>query len=90
MRTIYQPTKTFLFDTYKFGNKRTWFDWGKENKDTAVIETCFYFNCLGTLKKIALATGHEADVAVIDQKLDAIRRSFDGQYWKDSYYMSRR
>jgi hypothetical protein len=88
MRTIYEPTKAFLFDTYKFGNKHTWFDWGKENKDTAVIETCFYFNCLGTLKKIALVTGHEADVAVIDRKLDAIRRSFDAQYWKGSYYMS--
>ena len=88
MRAIYEPTKTFLFDTYKFGNKNTWFDWGKENKDTAVIETCFYFNCLGTLKKIALITGHEADVPVIDQKLDAIRRSFDKRYWKGSYYMS--
>ena len=88
MRTIYEPTKEFLFDTYKFGNKHTWFDWGKENKDTAVIETCFYFNCLGTLKKIALATGHEADVAVIDQKLEDIRSSFNKQYWKGSYYMS--
>lgn len=88
MRAIYEPTKTLLFETYKFGNKGTWFDWGKENKDTAVIETCFYFNCLGTLKKIALATGHEADVPVIDQKLDAIRSSFDTQYWKGSYYMS--
>lgn len=88
MRAIYEPTKEFLFETYKFGNKHTWFDWGKENKDTAVIETCFYFNCLGTLKKIASVTGHEADVALIDQKLDAIRSSFDAQYWKGSYYMS--
>jgi len=88
MRAIYEPTKTFLFDTYQFGNKHTWFDWGKENKDNAVIETCFYFNCLGTLKKIALVTGHEDDVAIIDQKLDTIRGSFDAQYWKGSYYMS--
>ena len=88
MRAIYEQTKAFLFDTYKFGNKNTWFDWGKENKDTAVIETCFYFNCLGTLKKIALVTGHDADVAVIDQKLEAIRTSFDERYWKGSFYMS--
>ena len=88
MRAIYEPTKTFLFETYKFGNKRTWFDWGKENKDTAVTETCFFFNCLGTLKKIALATGHEADVPAIDQKLEEIRSTFDGQYWKGGYYMS--
>ncbi len=87
MRAIYEPTKTFLFETYEFG-KRTWFDWGKENKDIAVIETCFYFNCLGTLKKIALATGHEADVPVIDEKLESIRGSFDEKYWKGSYYMS--
>ncbi|MCE9610424.1 MAG: discoidin domain-containing protein [Chthoniobacter sp.] len=88
MKAIYEPTKNFLFDTYKFGNKRTWFDWGKENKDTAVIETCFYYNCLGTLKKIALATGHEADVSVIDEKLAGIRKTFDSQYWKDGYYIS--
>jgi hypothetical protein len=88
LRAIYEPTKTFLFETYQFGNKRTWFDWGKENKDTAVIETCFYFNCLGTLKKMALVTGHEADVAAIDQKLDGIRSTFDSKYWKGGYYMS--
>ena len=88
MRKIYEPTKTFLFETYKFGNKRTWFDWGKENKDTAVTETCFFYNCLGTLKKIALATGHEADVPAIDQKLAEIRNTFDNQYWKGGYYMS--
>ncbi len=46
MRAIYDTTKTFLFETYKFGNSRTWFDWGKEVKDTAVIETCFYFRAL--------------------------------------------
>lgn len=88
MRAIYEPTKTFLFETYQFGNPRTWFDWGKENKDIAVIETCFFYNCLGTLKKIALATGHEADVEVIDQKRESIRSTFDQKYWKGSYYMS--
>lgn len=88
MRAIYEPTKTFLFETYKFGNAGTWFDWGKENKDTAVTETCFYYNCLGTLKKIALATGHEADVPAIDAKRDAIKSSFDAKYWKGNFYMS--
>ncbi len=88
MRMIYEPTKEFLFNVYQFGNKGTWFDWGKENKDTAVIETCFYFNCLGTLKKIALVTGHEADVPEIDQKLTAIRGKFDEDFWKGNYYMS--
>lgn len=88
MRAIYEPTKTFLFETYQFGNPRTWFDWGKEVKDTAVIETCFYYICLGTLKKIALVTGHEADVPLIDAKLEAIKSSFDSKYWKGNYYMS--
>jgi len=88
MRAVYDQTKTFLFETYKFGNSRTWFDWGKENKDTAVIETCFFFNCLGTLKKIALVTGHEADVPAIDQRLEEIRSTFDSQYWKGGFYMS--
>jgi hypothetical protein len=88
MRAIYEPTKTFLFETYQFGNKGTWFDWGKENKDTAVTETCFYYICLDTLKKIALVTGHEADVALIDAKREKIKSSFDSQYWKGGYYMS--
>ena len=88
MRTIYEPTKKFLFETYQFGNPHTWFDWGKEVKDTAVTETCFYYICLGTLKKIALITGHEADVAAIDAKRDAIKSTFDSQYWKDGCYRS--
>ena len=54
IRKVYEPTKEFLFETYQFGNPKTWFDWGKEVKDTAVTETCFYYNCLGTLKKMAL------------------------------------
>ena len=87
MRAVYEPAKTFLFETYQFG-KRTWFDWGKENKDIAVTETCFYFNCLGTLRKIALATGHEADVPAIDGKLEGIRSTFDSLYWKGGFYMS--
>ncbi len=87
MRAVYEPTKTFLFETYVFG-KRTWFDWGKENKDIAVTETCFYFNCLGTLRKIALATGHEADIPSIDAKLESIRSTFDSKYWKGGFYMS--
>lgn len=88
MRAVYDQTKEFLLNTYQFGNPRTWFDWGKEVKDTAVIETCFYYNCLGTLKKMALVTGHESDIELIDQKLGDIRRTFDSQYWKGSYYMS--
>jgi alpha-L-rhamnosidase len=88
LRAVYEPTKTFLFETYKFGNKRTWFDWGKEVKDTAIIETCFYFNCLSTLRKMAKLTGHDADVAIIDRKLEGIRSTFDSRYWKGNYYMS--
>jgi alpha-L-rhamnosidase len=88
IRAIYEPTKNFLFDTYQFGNPRTWFDWGKEVKDTAVIETCFYYDCLRTLKKIALVTGHDADVPMIDRKLAEIRDSFDDKYRKGDCYMS--
>ena len=88
MRDIYAPTKTFLFETYQFGNAHTWFDWGKENKDTAVIETCFYSICLQTLRKIALATGHETDVPAIDAKLAGIKSTFDAKFWKDGCYMS--
>ena len=88
IRAIYEPTKTFLFETYQFGNPKTWYDWGVEIKDTAVIETCFYYIDLQALRKMALVTGHEADVPAIDQKLDSIKQSFDSKYWKGGYYMS--
>ncbi|MCF7973989.1 MAG: discoidin domain-containing protein [Phycisphaerae bacterium] len=88
MRTVYDQTRTFLFDTYEFGKKNTWFDWGKDLKDTAVMETCFYVICLKTLKKMAMVTGHETDVPLIDEKLQAIKSTFDSLYWKGSYYMS--
>ena len=88
IKKIYGQTKTFLFDTYKFGNKGTWFDWGKEVKDTAVTETCFYYNCLQTLRKMAVVTDHLNDVPLIDRKLRAIESTFDSLYWKDGYFMS--
>lgn len=88
MKAIYPQTKDFLFNVYEFGKHRTWFDWGKEVKDTAVTETCFYYNCLGALKKIALVTGNDADIALIDQKRESIKRTFDAQYWKGNFYMS--
>ncbi len=88
IRAVYEQTKIFLFDTYQFGNKRTWFDWGKEVKDTAVIETCFYYNCLCVLRKMALATRRDSDIPAIEEKLAGIKEKFDRQYWKNGFYMS--
>jgi len=88
LRAVYDPTKEFLMETYKFGNSRTWYDWGKEVKDIAVIEECFYYIDLKTLRKMALVTGHEADLAAIDAKLKDIQKAFDGKYWKGNCYMS--
>jgi hypothetical protein len=89
MRAVYDQTKTFLLQTYQFGNPRTWFDWGKEIKDTTIIETCFHYIDLKSLKQMALVTGHEADVAMIDEKLSAIQSTFDSRFWKGEYYMSK-
>lgn len=89
LRTVYDQTKTFLLQTYKFGRRRQWFDWGKESKDTAVIETCFYYIDLKTLRKIALATGHEADLPAIDARIEVIRSAFDGRFWTGRAYMSK-
>ena len=82
LRTIYPQTKEFLLKTYKTGNPRTWFDWGKENKDIAVVETCFLYMDIQTLKRIAELTGNEADYPEIDARLESIRSSFDSSYWK--------
>lgn len=89
LRAAYEPMKTFLLETYKFGNPRQWFDWGKEIIDRPVIETCFYYIDLKALRQMALITGHESDITAIDAKLTEIKSSFDGQYWKGEYYMSK-
>ena len=88
IKTVYDSTKTFLLETYKPGNPRTWFDWGTELKDIPVIETCFLYIDLKTLRKMALATGHEVDVPLIEARLTAIEDTFDQTYWKGSYYKS--
>ena len=88
LATVYEATKTFLLQTYQFGHPRTWFDWGKDSKDTSVIEACFVYLDLGTLRKIAMATGHEADLPVIDARRAAIKNSFDARFWKGRYYQS--
>ena len=88
LRAVYDQTKEFLFETYCFGYPKTWFDWGKEVKDTAVMEECFYYIDLKTLREMARVTGHEVDFAAIDAKLEQIRSGFDGKYWKGNWYMS--
>ena len=85
---VYATTKEFLLSTYKFGNKNTWFDWGKDIKDTSVIETCFMFIDLKTLRKIAAVTGHQSDFAQIDQQIEKIRNTFNSRFWRGSYYQS--
>ncbi len=88
MQTIYPTTKNFLFNVYKPGNKKQWFDWGKENKDIPIIETCFMYNDLSILKKMALITHHETDTTLINYKMDSIQKSFDAKYWNGKYFQS--
>ena len=88
LAAAYGPAKTFLLETYEFGHAGTWFDWGVDIKDTAVIETCFWYQDLGTLRKMALATGHEADLPVIDEKRAAVKATFDAKYWRGAFYQS--
>ena len=88
IKTVYDSTKKFLFTTYKFGNKKQWFDWGKDIKDAAVMENCFMYIDLKTLKKMALLTGHASDTIVINKKLHSIKTTFNKSYWKGNYYMS--
>lgn len=88
IEAVYASTKDFLFNTYKFGNKNQWFDWGKENKDVAIIENCFMYSDLKTLRKMALLTGHAVDTININFRLESIKSTFDSKYWKGNYYMS--
>jgi hypothetical protein len=43
---------------------------------------------LQTLRKMAVLTGHDADIAVIDARLETIKGTFDKLYWKGNCYMS--
>jgi hypothetical protein len=88
LKAVYDQTKTFLLETYKSGNPRTWFDWGKENKDTAVMETCFMFIDLKSLRQMAEVTGHSADLPLIDARLKEIATTFDQKYWRGNFYRS--
>ncbi len=88
IKTVYPGTKEFLFNTYKFGKKNQWFDWGKENKDNAIIEQCFMYIDLGTLKKMAKITEHLSDTILINAKMDSIKNSFNTRFWKGSFYKS--
>jgi hypothetical protein len=88
LRAVYGQTKNFLFEEYKFGRPRTWFDWGNKDIDRPVIETCLYYNCLETLKKIAGLIGQENDIPAIEEKLKEIRENFDRLYWQGNYYKS--
>ncbi len=86
--SVYQSTKHFLLDTYQFGRKNQWFDWGKNIIDVPVIETCFMYIDLESLKKMAFLTGHATDITAINLKLSKIKATFNEKYWKGGYYMS--
>ena len=88
IKSIYDQTKEFLLSTYKMGDPKTWYDWGKDVKDTSVIENCFMYIDLGTLKKMAEVTGHEADIPNIDARRNDIAKNFNTIYWRGSYYQS--
>ena len=88
IRTVDPQTKEFLLTTYRSGHHGTGFDWGKENKDTAVIEACFLYIDLKSLRKMAAVTGHEADFQEIDARINDIETTFNTRYWKGTFYQS--
>ena len=86
---VYNATKKFLLHTYKFGNPHTWYDWGSSHIDTAVIEQCFEYIDLKSLRKIAIVTHHMQDLPRIDTQLKRIKYSFNATYWKSGFYQSK-
>jgi hypothetical protein len=88
IQQAYPATKDFLFNVYKTGKKNQWFDWGKENKDTEIIENCFLYIDLKALKKMALVTSNAKDTTSINTKMESIKSQFDQKYWKGSFYKS--
>ncbi len=62
--------------------------WKKAARTAYLCMRDHFYDCLETLKKMALVTGHDSDVPRINQKLESIKSTFDDRYWKGNYYMS--
>lgn len=96
LKFVYPKTKEYL-DRYQLGDNGVpvylkgrweWYDWGKGEQDKVVIQAAEVYGALAALKKMAEATGNEADLPAIEAKLATIRKNFDQIYWKEDGYRS--
>jgi alpha-L-rhamnosidase len=96
LAAVYENTRKYLYQ-YNIGTNGLpvhrregwdWYDWGTGYQDKTVLQVAEYYSALSALRKMALATGHQDDLASIDSRLSSVKNNFDGVFWKDDGYRS--
>lgn len=96
LSAIYDSTKKYL-DQYQLGTNGLpdhrkegwdWYDWGTGYQDKTVLQVAEYYSALSALRKMAVATGKQDDLASIDSKLASVKSNFDRVFWKEDGYRS--
>ncbi len=64
-----------------------WGDWGI-NKDTRILDNCYYYMALKGAKLMAQVIGIDEDVRFYETRMDSIKQNFDRIFWQGSYYRS--
>jgi alpha-L-rhamnosidase len=96
LAAVYDNTKKYLAQ-YQIGTNGLpvhrsegwdWYDWGTGYQDKTVLQVAEYYSALSALRKMAVATGHQDDLASIDAKLSGVRNNFNSAFWKENGYRS--
>lgn len=96
LAAVYDNTKKYLAQ-YQIGTNGLpvhrregwdWYDWGTGYQDKTVIQVAEYYSALSALRKMAVSTGHQDDLASIDAKLSGVRNNFNSAFWKENGYRS--
>ncbi|MCR5791769.1 MAG: discoidin domain-containing protein [Lachnospiraceae bacterium] len=67
-----------------------WMDWGS-NPDGKIIETCWYYEALKSVKNIASVLNKTSDISFFEERMELIEENFDQKFWneeKAAYYNS--
>lgn len=66
-----------------------WTDWGpQETIDYEPIQNALYFGALIAARRMAKTLGDDTHIDFYDNRIAAIRKAYQEQYWQDGYYSS--
>ncbi len=93
LQEVYPIVKAYLLTKYTMTgglvNHRAgdwdWQDWGS-GIDAPVLDNCWYYLALKSIKAMAGVLGITADLATINQRMTSIETNFDQTFWKGTAY----